>query len=129
MEYKFKITTGDPTRDGHSQTDDFFFISNYSVKEIEKAYKQSCTATGIDISSCCSDYEDSSIDEDILASLREAGIPDDVIDNVSTYVGVSEFVILVLEFIKLSMPIDFKYEITNDNIPSLNIDLGYGLYH
>ena len=47
MEYKFKIEIGDPSKDGHNQSEEKVIISNKTIEEVRDAYKKSCELTGL----------------------------------------------------------------------------------
>ena len=44
---RFKLTIGDWSGDGHSKDIMFVYESNYTVKELQDAYKNSCKLTGV----------------------------------------------------------------------------------
>ena len=144
MENKFKLDVGDPSGDGHSQSDYYIIKSNKTMEEVGDAYNKSCLSTGLVFTSktpiivegkelkygdseyysrmICAEYEQynpSNLARDILKGM---GIVDTVI-NGSAY----KLTILFLEFIKLSLP-DFEYEILINDVPSLELTIGYGLF-
>ena len=144
MEYKFKIEIGDPSKDGHSQSEDRVITSNKTTEEVREAYDKSCLLTGLVFTSnvdiivnneklgwqhpehsnrqICTEYESYEASELAQSILEECGIENPVIDgDVDSLVGI------FLEFIKLSLP-DFEYNIIQDNIPSLGLTIGYGLF-
>lgn len=124
MEYIFKIEMGDPSGDGHSQSDNFFYESNYPASELKKAYKKSVKLTGVDLQSVCSEYTESKIDDSVLEKLNEEGIST---AKVADYVSATDFAALIMDFIKLSMPEDFEFKKTMNKVQSIGT-FGYGLY-
>ena len=144
MEYKFKIEIGDPSKDGHNQSEDRIINSNKTREQVREAYNKSCLLTGLVFTSnkdiivnneklnwqdddyskrqICTEYESyemSKLAEDILQTY---GIKNTQIDG-----DVDSLVDIFLEFIKLSLP-DFEYNIVQDIIPSLDLTIGYGLF-
>lgn len=73
MSYFVEIHIGDPSHDGHNQSEKFFIESNKTNKEIldltEKAKE-----IGFDFSKICSEYEDSCIPEHIWEKAYELNI-------------------------------------------------------
>lgn len=144
MEYRFKIEIGDPSKDGHNQSEDRIIVSNKTKEQVREAYNKSCLLTGLIFTSnkdiivnneklnwqddsyskrqICTEYESyemSKLAEDILQTY---GIKNTQIDG-----DVDSLVNIFLEFIKLSLP-DFEYNIVQDIIPSLGLTIGYGLF-
>ena len=142
--YKFKIEIGDPSKDGHNQSEDRVITSNKTREQVREAYNKSCELTGLVFTSnkdiivnneklnwqdedyskrqICTEYESyemSKLAEDILQTY---GIKNTQIDG-----DVYSLVDIFLEFIKLSLP-DFEYNIVQDIIPSLGLTIGYGLF-
>lgn len=142
--YKFKIEIGDPSKDGHNQSEERIINSNKTKEQVREAYDKSCLLTGLVFTSnkdiivnneklnwqhsehsdrsICTEYESyemSKLAEDIL---QTHGIKNTQIDG-----DVDSLVNIFLEFIKLSLP-DFEYNIVQDIIPSLGLTIGYGLF-
>ena len=144
MEYKFKIEIGDPSKDGHNQSENRIINSNKTIEEVREAYDKSCLLTGLVFTSnkdiivnneklnwqnneysdrsICTEYESYDTSELAQAILEEYGIENPVIDG-----DIDSLVDIFLEFIKLSLP-DFEYNIIQDDIPSLGLTIGYGLF-
>ena len=144
MEYKFKIEIGDPSKDGHNQSEERVIISNKTIEEVRDAYKKSCELTGLVFTSntnvivndkvlnwrdgeyadrnICVEYESYDTSELAQIILKEYGIENSEIDG-----DVGSLVDVFLEFIKLSLP-DFEYNIIQDITPSLGLTIGYGLF-
>ena len=145
MKYKFKIEVGDPSKDGHNQSEDIVINSNKTITEVREAYDKSCLLTGLVFTSnkdmvvnneklswkhpeysdrcVCVEYESYNTSELAQTILKEYGIEDSEIDG-----DVGSLVDVFLEFIKLSLP-DFEYNIIQDPIPSLGLTIGYGLFY
>jgi len=159
---KVKLTIGDWSQDGHNQYDEFVYESNKTVQEIRQAYKDSCKLTGLQFNinedytglnltwqhpeynkrHICTEYEDSSVSDLAKEILKNHGIKlweegeEDYIESVE------EFIDILIQFIKLSLPdlelkeASFKKsELKNiDPINSwwndeLNHQFGYGLFN
>ena len=147
-EHIIKIKTGYPGGNGHKKSDEWYFKSNYSNDDLKKAYSKSVELTGADFHRECSEYEESSLSTDCIESLYKHGIPIfDYIDiepeeliklfgsldyaiesgEIEKWIGVKDYVFLIMKFISLSMPEDFVYSQYNNDIPFLGT-FGYGLY-
>lgn len=71
--YKFYITIGDWSCDGHGRSEDFMVSSNMPVEAVREAHYKIKGATGIDIESICSEYEEDEIDEETVVTLKNMG--------------------------------------------------------
>lgn len=146
MTFKFYINIGDWSEDGHSQSDQFLMESNYSVSELQEAYKKSCEKTGIKIHELCSEYGKNEVEPEIVHKLVKVfGCPlnlcfgEDELDEENDepfYITSPEQMLeLIIWFVKLSMPEDCTVQRTDEGIPhfngfwgDLNESFGYGLY-
>lgn len=142
---KFKIEIGDPSKDGHNQSEERIITSNKTIQEVRDAYNKSCLLTGLvftentdiivndeklnwqhperDDRRICVEYESYSISKLAQTILKEHGIENIEIDG-----NVDSLVDVFLEFIKLSLP-DFEWNIIQDMTPSLELTIGYGLFN
>lgn len=73
MEHLFKLPIGDWSDDGHGECSYYTIKSNKSVEEVREIHFKIKDSLGIDIESIASEYEDSSIDSDIVEKLFEMG--------------------------------------------------------
>lgn len=127
---KVKLTIGDWSKDGHNQSEMFYYESNKTVEEIQQAYKDSCKLTGLsfnhnedytelglkwghpeyDLRKICTEYGDASINKFSADILLKYGIDvkeykdEEDNDEDSYYVSLDKFPELVIAFIKLSLP-------------------------
>ena len=136
MKYKFTISIGDWSSDGHGISETLPFECNYAVEDLINAYKKSCKKTGLQFNHnedytghkpknwsansdyenrlICTEYEDGVLHAFARNILKEHGI-DPFIDeenddeNECMFDDGTEFAELILEFIKISLP-DLKWE-------------------
>lgn len=144
-DFLLKLTLGDWSDDGHGQYEEIYVLSNYDVHAMREAYKESCMKTGLyfhDIAihphwrKIWTDYHENNISENALKILEDYGIIDkDEIPETEQY-NVDQAAEIIMRFIKLSMPDDFKYKFVEiDATPingwwndELNVQFGYGLF-
>ena len=138
--YRFYMTIGDWSGDGHDQSEDFLIESNYPVERVREAHFQMETATGINIEDICAEYEENEIDPETVKKIKELGFR---FENSS---GMGDGIISVPEmaslwiFLLMKTNRDLKLEIIEDNTPTLHFfgydeqnrhwgSVGYGLFH
>ena len=138
--YRFYMTIGDWSGDGHNQSEDFLIESNYPVERVREAHFQMENATGINIEEMCSEFEEDEIDLETVRKLKRRGFH---FENRS---GMGDGIISVPEmarlwvFLLMKTDKDLKLEIIDDNTPTLHFfgydeqnrhigDVGYGLFH
>lgn len=94
MKYLCKVPVGDWSKDGHSQHKDFYVSSNYPVKDMQQAYRDTCKKIGLQLNHSdnymgidgadkhdskdkwrflLTEYEQSSIDEKAVKILLDNG--------------------------------------------------------
>lgn len=130
--YRYKITIGDYSRDGHNKFDDFIVCCTHPKTETEKAYKKAVKASKVDLYKECCEYEDGAIDSDKIDKLVSVGA--DVSDiELDGYGEEGEVVVypesmvkLYLEMVKSQLP---KFDYIIENTETLVKGLGYGLYN
>lgn len=147
---KMKLSIGDASGDGHRQSRDVVYLVNKTVKEVQDAYKASCKLTGYQFnhnenytgrrkltrfSKICTDYEDSSMDQEIYEVFTEDyGMPDTFTTLNSNYRAVTDFEGLWWWFVSLSLP-EVEYTVVEEekiaviNTGKLNVQFGYGLFY
>ena len=138
--YRFYMTIGDWSGDGHNQSEDFLIESNYPVERVREVHFQMKNATGINIDEICSEFEEDEIDPETVAKIKELGF---CFENSS---GMGDGIISVPEmarlwvFLLMKTDRDLKLEIIEDNTPTLHFfgydeqnrhwgSVGYGLFH
>jgi hypothetical protein len=143
---KVKLTLGDYSADSHGRVVEILLDVNKSLEEIRQAYKDSCLNVGVQFGSGYNkEYRHVSnadwhlhgdklvIDDDIrveaIQRLAAHGIDlmDYSSDDQDIEIEDEDYAILVMDFIKLSLP-DLEYEPIFTDIPSINekhFKLGY----
>lgn len=159
MKFVFQFPIGDWSKDGHNRSKNFYFKSNKKITDIRKAYKKSCKKLGIQFNDTDWDqnytsvrdlskerriwtnFGSNEISQEAIKILINAGIDVKKINPKPKW-NPKLATILVLEFIKLSMP-SLKYKPVELNpaqkkdLPclngywqsSLNVHIGYGLFN
>lgn len=140
LTHTFTLTVGDPSRDGHNQSDTTAFMSNRSIQDIQKSFGMAAKLHSLDITSQCEEYEDSKLDENYWTRARAAfhAVPaalglscladeDEVgYDEDGAYVDSDEFMELYLQTAKLADP-----ELVWEEAPTGRDHFigGYGLFY
>lgn len=147
------LDLGDPSHDGHGQSDKLLFLVNKTVEEVQQGYKDSCKLTqvsfnhsgdytGRDIKNyteaaryqICTEYQNAEVSEEVLDILEEFDFPMIKAFRQEPYLCVDDFATVWFLFVRLSIPdLQWERKTVDDNIPTinegnLNIQLGYGLY-
>lgn len=142
---KFYINIGDWSEDGHGQCERFLFESNYSVEELQEAYRKSCEKTGVRLEEVAYVYADASIKPAVAMALLNHGCPDELLladdctgdDDQDIHYGLdpTRMAKLIVWFVGLSMPKDFQCDLTTNDVKNfngfhgdLNVSFGYGLF-
>lgn len=147
---KMKLVIGDWSDDGHGKHFDITLECNYTVKEIQDAYKLSVIQTGLgfdnsdcdengnklhDVYQICTEYEaGGTLTLETLEILKQFGCPDDLILDYQEE-PMDNFVKLWFWFVSLSLS-NLKYKLVKDDVPTingywnknLNTQFGYGLF-
>jgi len=122
LTHKIKIEIGDWSNDGHGHFETYVFDSNYSVEDIQTAYKESCKKVGVQFNHntsyietkyegynnpyhICTNYEDASITEEASDLLLKYDIDvaeystehDEILFDADSILN------LILDFIKISI--------------------------
>lgn len=138
--YKFYITIGDWSCDGHGRSEDFIVSSNMPVESVREAHYKIKDTTGIDIESICAEYEEDEIDEETVGILKSMGFQ---FENSS---GMGEGIVNVPEMARIWIFLlqkadpTLELKIVDDDIPRLQFygfdekrrhigGVGYGLFH
>ena len=152
----YKLELGDWSEDGHKISESFLFDCNYDIHKIRQAYKDSCKKLGVGFNcnedytglglGCRSErliwteYHESEISETAFEILNNSGCFKEVDfykeDGVYYIEERKDCAKLIMNFIALSMPKDFRYKLVKErkveSINSWNHELrqhfGYGLF-
>lgn len=159
----YKLALGDWSEDGHGISKDILVDCNCNnVVDIQNAYKESCKKLGIQFDDdkdysekgykyhdphlIWTDYQDNDMSAIAYDILNKAGCfdgvdveeDDDGRFSVVTIEGcvLEECAKVIMNFIALSMPENFSYQIVKEDYPyinghwdgNLNVGFGYGLF-
>lgn len=145
------IVIGDWSNDGHGKSEEFYYMVNYSLSDIRKAYKNSCEKTKVffhdnqdtynrvkndEITCEFCKYEQSVMSEKAFQTLKHYGLLDYADCEEQAVETEEDLANLIMNFIALSMPKDFVFVICKRPEPingywnkELNEQFGYGLYY
>ena len=139
LNHNIGFTLGDWSSDGHCLYQEYHIVSNYSGKEISKAYQELSKELGWDFIAECSKYEDNYLtkegeqhllkfgiisESDILASKREWGGDTYAIEDSD------EFVDTFFKLVKIKIPnLVWNYRNLNEESIYLLDGAGYGLFN
>lgn len=158
----YRLVLGDWSEDGHGILKEVLIECNCNdVTDIQNAYKASCKKLGVQFNDdkdytgknlpygdphfIWTEYGDSNMSVVAYDILNNAGCFDGIdieenddgryyIDSIES--GLEEHAKVIMNFISLSMPDDFTYQIIKKNYPcingywneNLNVQFGYGLF-
>lgn len=135
--YKWKITLGDWSDDGHGKTETFVIETNVPFKYIVEYYKKSVEKY-LDFSTyVCAEYGDSSINMEQIELFESIGMDmsyyKEEFDNEDErfWVAKEDYVDLLLMFVGLSSNKKIEYSIITDKLPEFVRHasmFGYGLF-
>lgn len=159
----YKLALGDWSEDGHGISKDILVDCNCNnVVDIQNAYKESCKKLGIQFDDdkdysekgykyhdphlIWTDYQDNDMSAIAYDILNKAGCFDGIdieedddgryhIESIKGCV-LEEHAKVIMNFIALSMPENFSYQIVKEDYPyinghwdgNLNVGFGYGLF-
>jgi hypothetical protein len=138
FKYRYIVTLGDWSGDGHNAKEDFRLASNTNKKSILAAYEKSCKEVGYALSegipgteTLCVEYEDSVIRNDAMKALEKAGYKfddgdkSDFNDNECEVIAHTQLLVdLFVQFVKHSLP---SAEILYADDDAEQLIGGYGL--
>jgi hypothetical protein len=136
--YKFRMSIGDWSDDGHGKHKDFIVESNVPVQVVREAHFAMENTLGINIEDICCDYEDSVVSSETTRAIRELGFEFEDIDNGEAGMYPEEMVRLWIFLLQKVDP-DLELEIIKDEIPTFHFygfdsqkrhigQVGYGLF-
>lgn len=80
MKYKFKMSIGDWSNDGHGMHEDYLVSSNAPVEKVREAHFAMRDILGFSVEDICSGYEESEVETDVAEKLRTMGFEFDEMD-------------------------------------------------
>ena len=137
--YKFRMSIGDWSDDGHGKYKDFIVESNVPVDVVREAHFAMKDNLGFSIEDICSEYEETVIDIETTKIIKELGFEfNDYTENGEYdmwYGGMAELWVFLLQKVDSNL----KLRIINDDIPDLHFygfdekkrhigQVGYGLF-
>lgn len=137
--YKFRMSIGDWSDNGHGKHKDFIVESNEPVEVVRKAHFAMKDVLGFSIEDICSEYEDSVIDSETTKVIMELGYEFEDIDNGEAGMYPKEMAELWIFLLK-KVDDNLELKIIEDEIPNFHfygfdekkrhIDfVGYGLFY
>ena len=121
--YLFILPIGDWAEDGHGRHHNTVVRADKAIEDVQIAYNQIFTKTGIDLCSVCSKYDDSEIPEGIWDKLRELGF-NQIVDEYP-YVDrweLTKIVVFLLNYVDADLNLEIM------DVPKLHTNVGYGLF-
>lgn len=129
---KIRLILGDWSGDGHGKSEDIYVECNLDKDNLAKAFDAGVKKLEVDISDCCSDYEDSSIPRDIYQIIAAVDpkwtkklLGEEEPENEYDYVEYKTFATLWMLTAQAGNP-DLKWDFCEDS-PYIAIG-GYGLF-
>jgi len=137
--FKFYMTIGDWSGDGHEKSDNFLIESNLPIESVREAHFRIDKATGINIEDICSNYEEDEIDPETVHELKMLGFHFDNNTGMGDGVINSEEMARLWVFLLMKADPQLKLEFVEKTIPSLHFcgydsqnrhigSVGYGLF-
>jgi hypothetical protein len=136
--YKFRMSIGDWSDDGHGKHEDFIISSNVPVNVVREAHFTMRDELGFSIEDICSEYEDSVIDSKITKTIMELGYEFEDIEDGEAGMYPEEMVRLWI-FLLQKVDTNLELKIIKDEIPTFHFygfdgknrhigQVGYGLF-
>lgn len=137
--YKFRMSIGDWSDDGHGKHEDFIVSSNAPVQVVREAHFAMQDKIGFCIEDVCSDYQDPAIEPKIEKIITNLGFElEDYDDDGIAYTCSNEMARLWIFLLQKVDP-NLELRIINDEIPTLHFygfdekkrhigHVGYGLF-
>lgn len=138
--YRFRMTIGDFSGDGHGLKQEYIIFSNAPVETVREAHYRIKDVTGVDIENICSEYEDDVLDAENVKRLQKSGYPlEDVAADGSVCMNAKEMARLWLFLLQKADPALKLTFAEDEEIPDLqfygfdekgrHVDfVGYGVF-
>jgi len=134
MNYFLEIEIGDPSHDGHNQSEKFFIQTNRTEKEILELTTRAKNELGLDFDSICRDYEENCVTEEDYQKIVALGIKFECWSDEYALANNQELnhEIYISEFFKLWMNtlkhVDQSFEWSFVETLKISQHFGYGLF-
>lgn len=136
--YKFRMTIGDRSNDGHGLYKDFIIESNVPARAVRKAHFSMEDKLGFKIENICSNYEDNTIDSETTKAIEKLGYEFKDFDDDEVYMYPEEMIRLWIFLLK-KIDTSLELKIVDDEIPYFDScesgedgghvgQVGYGLF-
>jgi hypothetical protein len=126
-----EIVVGDWSADGHGRTETVVITTDYTAKEVEKAFNAGVKKTGFNIQEHCQEYEDNAVPNDLYDYFDAQGVEYANIrhdsDDGNQGIGSDDYAKIWLKTCELGDP-NFKYKVQSNYENKVNIG-GYGLFY
>lgn len=138
--YKFRMSIGDWSDDGHGKHEDFIVESNVPVQTVREVHFSMKDKLGFSIENICSDYEGSMIDSETTKAIMELGYEfEDIDDDDGEVYMYPEEMARLWIFLLQKVDANLELKIIKDEIPTLHFYgfdnkkrhigyVGYGLF-
>lgn len=137
--YKFRMSIGDWSDDGHGKHEDFIVSSNVPVEIVREAHFAMKDKLGFSIEDICSEYEDTVIDIKITKMIEDLGFE---FEDYTSYGEADMYAKAMAElwvFLLQKVDNSLELKIIDDDIPTLHFygfdekkrhikQVGYGLF-
>lgn len=130
LKHSVVLVMGDPGGDGHGSTVNHTYACNRDTQTVEKLYDAAMKAHGIDITSECEDYEDSTLSDDFMDLFHELFADNQKILSLvdaDNKIGTDEHGEIFLAIASLSDP-ELQWKRAYDRRATLHIG-GYGHFY
>lgn len=137
--YKFRMSIGDWSDDGHGKHEDFIVSSNVPVQVVREAHFAMKDKLGFSIEDICNKYDDSAIEPELEKIITSLGFKFQDYDDGIAYTFSDEMVELWIFLLQKVDP-DLELKIIKDEIPDFHFygfdgqkrhigQVGYGLFY
>ena len=117
--YTYSFPVGDWSDDGHGKCEYYTVEGNKPMSEVAIAHRSCKEKHGFEIGDICHEYEDQTIDEEIVNTIRDMGIEIEKLVNDYDWVGSDELIEIWIAILNVIDP-DLQLKKVNDGIAEFN---------
>lgn len=125
--YKFRMNIGDKSGDGHGRYKEFTISSNKPIEVVREAHRNMRSKLGFSIEDFCFEYDDNVIDKNTTNAIMDLGFEFEEIYDDTAYMYPKEMARL-WAFLLQKTNSDLELKMVDDDIPTLDCCVGYGLF-